>query len=90
MTGGVNSQHAWPDEGATRVPDLVYRDADLYEAEQKLTSAGPFGTISAWKSRFRQLAITSPVVLAIRRSSSCGPPRAASTRWSTAAPTRAR
>jgi len=27
MTGGVNSQHAWPDEGATRVPDLVYQDA---------------------------------------------------------------
>ena len=42
MTGGVNSQHAWPDEGATHVPDLVYQDADLYEAEQKLTSAGPF------------------------------------------------
>ena len=27
MTGGVNSQHAWPDEGATRVPVLVYQDA---------------------------------------------------------------
>jgi len=41
MTGGVNSQHAWPDEGATRVPDLVYQDADLYEAEQKLIFRGP-------------------------------------------------
>ena len=40
MTGGVNSQHAWPDEGVTRVPHLVYQDADLYEAEQKLIFRG--------------------------------------------------
>lgn len=41
MTGGVNSHHAWPDEGTTRVPYFVYEDADLYEAEQKLIFRGP-------------------------------------------------
>ena len=34
MTGGVNSRYAWPDEGVTRVPNFVYEDAELYEAEQ--------------------------------------------------------
>ena len=41
MTGGTNSRHAWPDEGATRVPYFVYEDADLYEAEQRLIFHGP-------------------------------------------------
>jgi 3-phenylpropionate/cinnamic acid dioxygenase small subunit len=41
MTACTNSHHAWPDEGATRVPYFVYEDADLYEAEQKLIFCGP-------------------------------------------------
>jgi anthranilate 1,2-dioxygenase large subunit/terephthalate 1,2-dioxygenase oxygenase component alpha subunit len=41
MADGSNSRYAWPDEGVTRVPYVVYEDADLYAAEQELIFRGP-------------------------------------------------
>lgn len=41
MPDGSNSRYAWPDEGVTRVPYVVYEDADLYRAEQELIFRGP-------------------------------------------------